>query len=166
MCTAAISVLLTVPAAAQAPAAPQASTQVQAGNTRSGMVGPAAIGFIDSPNAYCSQPDPALDICYVNWSVITVDAAPDYMIELTIELPNGTFVARNQGFFQTSMTIPATMNDRGFKKACGKLGASGDPEWGNAYTWTIRAKDSNSAEAANYGVVHCPAYKGPTRPQY
>jgi hypothetical protein len=85
------------------------------------------------------------------------------MIELSIQL-NGRYVARNQGFFQTSMTIPASMNDRGFKVACGAKGAGGDPDWGNAYPWVIRATDSAQLKSNNYGTTYCPPVLYPTGP--
>lgn len=140
--------------------APAPMSQVSGTNTRTGFV-PAAIGFIDSPNAYCFQPDQAQNVCYVNWGTIHVDAAPNYMISLTIEL-DGRFVARNQGFFQTSMTIPASMHGQGYKMACGAKGAGGNPDFGNAYRYTIRARDSSDLDATNYGTVFCPPYLYPT----
>ncbi len=133
------------------------ATQTQGTNTRT-LVGP-AIGFIDSPNGYCYQPDQYQDACYINWNPITVDAAPNYMIYLTVQL-DGRMVAKVNGFFQTSITIPGTMNGQGFKVKCGALGASGDPEFGKAYPYTIRAKDSNGLTSANYGTATCPAYLG------
>jgi len=149
--------LLVGEAAAQA--APGASTQVQGQNTRE-SISP-AVGFIDSPNAYCNQPDPYQDVCYINWYYLSVDANPNYMIEMTIEL-DGRFVARNQGFFQTSMFIPSTMNGPGFKVRCGSLGSGGDPAWGSSHAFVIRAKDSLGLSAANYGTAKCPAYIPPT----
>lgn len=46
----------------------------------------------------------------------------------------------------------------GFKVACGALGAGGNPYWGNAYPYTIRARDSAGLKSANYGTAYCPAY--------
>jgi hypothetical protein len=138
---------------------PAPTTQVSGTSTRTGVIG--AIGFIDSPNAYCFQPDQAQNVCYVNWGTIHVDAAPNYMISLTIEL-DGRLVARNNGFFQTSMTIPASMHGQGYKMACGAKGAGGDPDWGKAYSYVIRARDSANLGSANYGTVYCPPYLYPT----
>lgn len=67
-------------------------------------------------------------------------------------------VARYQGFFQTSMYAPYNMHDRGFRVACGAPGAGGDPNRGNAYGFTIRAKDSANLGSANYGSILCPPY--------
>lgn len=157
-CTLFVVAMLAAPAWAQN----ESAQQVQGTNARSGFVRP-AIGFIDSPNAYCSQPDPAQDICYINWGTIYVDAAPNYMVDLSIQI-NGRYVARNRGFFQTSMTIPATMNDRGFKVACGIKGAGGDPDWGNAYPWVIAATDSAQLTSRNFGTAICPPVLYPTGP--
>jgi len=116
------------------------------------------IGFIDSPTATCYQPDPAQDVCYVNWYYLAVDANPNYMIWMQAELNAIGKVARYHGFFQTSMYAPYNMHGQGFKVACGALGAGGDPELGNAYAYTIRARDSADLGAANYGTVYCPAF--------
>jgi hypothetical protein len=67
-------------------------------------------------------------------------------------------VSRYQGFFQTSMYVPYNMHGKGFRVACGALGSGGDPERGNAYAWTINARDSAGLESANYGTTYCPAY--------
>ncbi len=116
------------------------------------------IGFIDSPTTVCYQPDPAVDVCWINWYYLSVDANPNYMIcmEATINVIGK--VARYQGFFQTSMYAPYNMHDRGFRVACGAAGAGGDPNRGNAYAWTIRARDSANLAAANYGTVLCPPF--------
>ncbi len=151
--------LLLGEAAAQAAPPPGASTQVQGQNTRE-SISP-AIGFIDSPNAYCHQPDPYQDVCYINWYYLSVDAAPNYMVQMTLEL-DGKFVARNQGFFQTSMYIPHDMNGLGYKVRCGSLGSGGDPNWGATHSFTIRAKDSAGLSSTNYGTAYCPAYIPPT----
>jgi len=41
--------------------------------------------------------------------------------------------------------------------ACGAPGAGGNPDLGNAYSWTIQAQDSGGLTAANYGTAYCPA---------
>ncbi len=61
------------------------------------------IGFIDSPSATCYQPDPGRDACYINWYYLAVDAAPNYMITMTVTLNDFGPVAHTQGFFQTSL---------------------------------------------------------------
>jgi hypothetical protein len=117
------------------------------------------IGFIDSPSATCYQPDPGRNECYINWYYLSVSASPNYMITMTAVLNNFGPVAHTQGFFQTSMYVPYNMLGRGFKVACGAPGAGGDPPLGNAYAYTIRARDSANLSAANYGTVYCPPYK-------
>ncbi len=116
------------------------------------------ISFIDSPSATCYQPNPARDECYINWYYMAVDASPNYMITMTVSLNAFGPVANTQGFFQTSMYIPYNMLGEGFRVACGSLGAGGKPTLGNAYAYTIRARDSAALSSANYGTVYCPAY--------
>jgi hypothetical protein len=116
------------------------------------------ISFIDSPSATCYQPDPSRDECYLNWYYMSVDANPNYMITMTLVLNAIGPVAHTQGFFQTSMYIPYNMLGRGFKVACGALGAGGNPQLGNAYAYTIRARDSANLSSANYGTAYCPAF--------
>jgi hypothetical protein len=79
------------------------------------------------------------------------------MITMTLSLNNSGPVAHTQGFFQTSMYIPYNMLGEGVKVACGPLGAGGKPTLGNAYGYTIRARDSAGLSSANYGTVYCPA---------
>ena len=128
--------------------APEASTAPQQPN----------IGFIDSPSATCYMPDPSQDSCYINWYYLSVDASPNYMITMTATLNNYGPVAHTQGFFQTSMYVPNNMLGQGFKVPCGDLGAGGNPQLGNAYAYTIRARDSAGLSSANYGTVYCPPF--------
>ncbi|MBK7896578.1 MAG: hypothetical protein IPJ90_17210 [Anaerolineaceae bacterium] len=125
-----------------------------------GVLAPEApnIGFIDSPSATCYQPDQGRDACYLNWYYLSVSAAPNYMITMTLSLNSSGPLAHTQGFFQNSMYIPYNMMGDGFKVACGPLGAGGNPQLGNAYAYTIRARDSAGLGSANYGTVYCPAY--------
>jgi hypothetical protein len=116
------------------------------------------ISFIDSPTVTCYQPDPAQDTCYLNWYYMSVNASPNYMISMTVILNSIGPVAQVGGFFQTSMYVPYNMLDHGFKVPCGTLGAGGNPLMGNAYAWTIRARDSSNLSSANYGTAYCPAY--------
>lgn len=139
--------------------------QVEGENVReierpAGVQAPEApnIGFIDSPSATCYQPDPGRDACYINWYYLSVSAAPNYMITMTVSLNSIGTIAHTQGFFQTSMYVPYNMLGDGFKVACGPLGAGGNPQLGNAYAYTVRARDSASLSSANYGTVYCPAF--------
>ena len=119
------------------------------------------IGFIDSPTVTCYQPDASVDACYINWYYISVSASPNYVITMTATINDIGPVAHYQGFFQTSMYAPFNMQDRGIKVKCGALGVGGNPELGNAYAWTIKARDSAGLKSANYGTVYCPSYKQP-----
>ena len=120
------------------------------------------ISFIDSPDVYCYKPDFRRDECYITWGNIFVNAAPAvYMIDLNIII-DGLLVARNQGFFQSTMNIPSGMHGNGFKVKCGKpVDHDGDPdtpELGNAYGFSIQARDSSGQRAANHGTVFCPPH--------
>jgi hypothetical protein len=116
------------------------------------------ISFIDSPSATCYQPDPSRNECYLNWYYMSVDANPNYMIAMTVTVNTVGVVARVGGFFQTSMYVPYSMLGDGFKLACGAPGAGGIPGLGNAYAWTIDARDSSNLKSANYGTSYCPPY--------
>ncbi len=116
------------------------------------------IGFIDSPSATCYLPDPSQDSCYIAWYYMSVDASPNYMITMTATLNNFGPVAHVQGFFQTSMYVPYNMLGQGFKVPCGSPGAGGNSQLGNAYAYTIRARDSAALGSANYGTVYCPPF--------
>lgn len=117
------------------------------------------ISFIESPSATCYQPDPGQDQCFLTWYYLSVNGGSNYMITMTLSLNNTGPVAHTQGFFQTSMYIPYSMLGDGVQVACGALGAGGNPQLGNAYGYTIRARDSSGASSANYGLAFCPAYQ-------
>jgi len=116
------------------------------------------IGFIDSPTVVCYQPDATRDACYLNWYYMSVDAAPNYMITMTVAIAPMGIVGQVHGFFQTSMYVPYNMFGDGFQVPCGAPGAGGKPQLGNAYSWTIRARDAGGMGSANYGTAYCPAY--------
>lgn len=116
------------------------------------------IGFIDSPSAMCYQPDPNQNKCKINWYYLSVNASPNYMISMTVALNAVGPVASVNGFFQTSMYVPYDMLGDGIAVECGVAGAGGNPELGNAYAYTIRARDSVNLSSANYGTVFCPAF--------
>lgn len=159
------SLLLTVRGQeAETPNAPTSETQGENLRQIEGSLSPNApqipnIGFIDSPSPTCYQPDHTRDECYLKWYYLSVNAAPaTYMITMTLTLNNIGPVAHTQGFFQPSMYIPYNMLGDGFKVACGPLGAGGNPTLGNAYGYTIRARDSNGLQASNVGTVWCPPF--------
>lgn len=132
--------------------------EIEVSNQTEGVAQP-NIGFIDSPSATCYQPNPGRDQCFLTWYYLSVSASPNYMITMTLSLNNSGPLAHTQGFFQTSMYIPYNMLGEGFQVACGPLGAGGNPELGNAYGYTVRARDSANLGSANYGSVYCPAYQ-------
>ncbi len=116
------------------------------------------IGFIDSPTVTCVQPDPTKDECLINWYYMSVSASPSYMLEMTATINAFGPVAHYNGFFQTSMYVPHNLNGAGFKVPCGALGSGGNAYLGAAYTWRIKARDSENLTSANFGTVLCPAY--------
>lgn len=127
-----------------------------------------AIGFVDSPTASCRKIKG--NECAISWYYVSVNGAPNYITTMRIQLqltPGGPqdVVFSSQGFFQTSLYVPYDMIGE-FKVPCGKAGTSPDPlplpspaapvPYGNAYGWTIRARDSANLTSANYGIVYCP----------
>jgi hypothetical protein len=65
--------------------------------------------------------------------------------------------AYHSGFFQSSMYIPDDMTAPGYEVACGSPVSEDMPQWGNTYTYAIRARETTGLTAANYGTVACPA---------
>ena len=117
------------------------------------------ISFIDSPSPTCYQPNPGRDECYLTWYYMYVDAAPaSYMLTMTLTLNDFGPVAHTHGFFQSTMYVPYNMLGDGFKVTCGLAGAGGNPTLGNAYGYSIRARDSNGARSSNFGTVYCPPF--------
>jgi hypothetical protein len=120
-----------------------------------------AIGFIESPTAFCRKLKGGT--CVINWYYLAVDASPNYVIDLRVELEEKV-VYRAQGFFQTSLYIPgsAAFGD-GILVKCGAAGKNvddSDPDnpvqLGKAYNYAIRARDSANLRSANFGTVTCP----------
>lgn len=117
---------------------------------------PQAISFIESPSPSCYQPDRAENTCYINFYNLSVTSDQN-MKGLTVKI-NNRVVASYQGFFQSSITIPYSMNGNGFKVNCGRLGAAGNPDMGKAYKIEIRAEDTDGLTSSNHATVFCPAY--------
>ena len=116
-----------------------------------------AMSFIDSPSATCSRPASGTGACYIQWTYLYVTAsASQYIISMTVDIDGHTRAAHS-GFFQTSMYIPGSMYGPGFKVTCGFPGASGSPDLGNTFAYTLRARETGGLSAANYGSVSCPA---------
>ena len=117
------------------------------------------VGFITSNLPTCSQPDPAINTCYINWDTLYVSGAPaTYMLAMTVTI-NSRIRAVYRGFFQDYLYADNEMHGKGFKVACGGFGASGDPLTGLRHTFMIQAEDSNRAKATNTGSVSCPAVR-------
>lgn len=128
------------------------------------------IGFIASPGASCSQPNPRKDDCHVNWTYVSVDAAPNSMVAMWALLETDVAL-KVSGFFQTSMYVPGQSLGPGFSVPCGA--PIDDPnscpsppgryvplKVGNSYADTVKALDSAGLRSANYGTVTCPAFVG------
>ncbi|TFG72189.1 MAG: hypothetical protein E4H27_03125 [Anaerolineales bacterium] len=115
------------------------------------------ISFIDSPSATCYNPVAGTGACYISWNYLYVTAASSqYVISMTVSIDNH-IRAYHSGFFQTTMYIPYDMTAPGFLVTCGTKGSGGNPKLGNAYSYTIRARETSGLSAANYGSVTCPA---------
>jgi len=116
------------------------------------------ISLIESPTPSCIQPDATRNACYINWYYHSVSSAPATgMTDMYLEIAQRR-VAHHQGFFQNSFFVPYQMRGQGFRVDCGPLGAGGDPDLGNAYQWALRARDTNTQQAANFGTIRCPAF--------
>jgi hypothetical protein len=112
------------------------------------------ISMIDSPTPACSLPRLHTGVCIMTWYYMFVNAAPDYIITMTVSIDNQPR-ARYSGFFQTSMIVPSGMMR--FSVPCGALGSGGDPNYGASHIFTLRARDTSGLTASNYGTVYCPA---------
>lgn len=115
------------------------------------------ISFITSPSATCYRPRLHSDVCYINWDYLYVEAAStQHIISMTLTI-DGQARANYQGFFQSSMYVPATSQGTGFQVSCGAAGVDGVADMGHVYSWTLRARETGGLKAANYGAVTCPA---------
>jgi hypothetical protein len=147
---------------------PRTASQASNGpETREGMILPTgvvsetslspAISFIDSSTPTCARPAAGTNVCYVDWSYMSVIATPgQYMISMTVMI-NDRLRAYHQGFFQNAIYVPSDLMGMGFRVPCGTPGASGIPNMGNTYAYVIRAMETGGLKAANYGSVTCPA---------
>lgn len=121
-----------------------------------------AIGFIASDGPSCTQPNPAVNSCLVNFQRLRVDGGANYMIWMTVEL-NDRLVGKFRGFFQNVLDV-ANPFGPGIKVPCGPIGSGTDLDLGpggRRYNFTIRAKDSAGLTATNYGTIWCPPFRGP-----
>jgi len=114
-----------------------------------------AISFIDSPSPTCYRIEQGTDICAIEWQYLSVDASPNYMISMTVDI-DGEKRAYVQGFFQNSFYVPGDMFSPSFLVACGIPDVGGSPGLGFVHAYTLRARDSSGLSAANYGSVACP----------
>lgn len=120
---------------------------------------PAALGFITTESPHCLQPDPAFDACFLNFQYNGV-SSDQYVITFTVAVSD-RIAMRAHGFFQSTFSLPRdSLGSLGVRVACGRTGASGDPDPGVGlrYPFTIRAQDSANTNAANYGAIGCPAF--------
>ena len=113
------------------------------------------ISFIQSPDAACVQPEVGSNTCYITWSYLYVEAAPNYIITMTVEIDSKRR-ASYHGFFQQSIYVPTEMLS--LQVVCGKRGSGGKSDMGMQHAYTIRARDTANLGSANYGSVLCPAF--------
>lgn len=117
----------------------------------------ASASALSNLDAVCYRPAVATADCYVTWSSISTSApASQYVISMTVEI-GGRLRAYHAGFFQNSMYIPPEMTDSGYKVTCGAPGSGGMAEFGRVYSYTVRARYTDSSTSTNTGSVMCPA---------
>lgn len=116
-----------------------------------------AISIIQSNSPSCLLPVPRTGTCYIKWGEISVSTTDGSYINYLYIKINNKGVAYHRGFFQQYMNIPSEMYGSGFRVTCGFPGAGGTPDFGNIYTYEIRAADTSGATTANFGSVLCPA---------
>jgi len=139
-------------AASEAAAAPTFSQAAQNGIRE---VESPDISFIQSDSATCSRAHPGSGICTIQWSNLYVTAASgSYILTMTVSIDN-QLRGYHTGFFQNNIYIPSEMIGPGYQVTCGY--PQGDAGLGNAYSYTIRARESTGLTAANYGSITCPA---------
>lgn len=126
------------------------------------MASPAAfaVSLIDSPSPNCYKPDPARDMCFINWQTITVTTSASSMKHVELHL-EGALIGRVQGYFQDSISVPHDyFGPRGFRVECGPSGSGSgsDPNYGRSYDWTLQAEDSDGNTTSNFGTLSCPPH--------
>ena len=133
--------------------------EIYAPGETSGIESP-DLDFITSSNPYCYQPDPAEDICFINFRYTYIKSDPSpYMVYLTIKI-DGELRANYRSFFDNTITVHYDMNGPGFKVSCGEPGENDeeDPDFGKKYAYHIMAEDSNALKSSNYGSLYCPPF--------
>lgn len=122
---------------------------------RSGDGEAPAISFIDSPSPTCYLPAEGTGACYIQWDYLYVTSG-SYVISMSVTIDD-RMRAYYSGFFQSAMFVPGEMTAPGYKVSCGAPASGSTGEWGNTYTYVIRARETGGLSAANYGSVTCPA---------
>jgi hypothetical protein len=131
----------------------EARPPVEGGAARKGP----DMSYIDSQTPTCYKPRETSQVCFVEWSYFAVTAtASQYLLNMKVEL-DGRVRAYYDGFFQTSMYVPAQMFKPGFAVVCGQPGEGGDPRLGRQYGWVVRAEESSGQTATSSGAIFCPA---------
>lgn len=112
---------------------------------------------IDSQTPTCYRAREISQICFVEWNYLAVTATnSQYLLSMKVEL-DGRVRAYYQGFFQTSMFVPAQMYEPGFAVVCGQPGEGGDPRLGKQHAWVVRAEETGGQTATSSGAIFCPA---------
>ena len=86
------------------------------------------------------------------------------MLSMSIYLRNA-LVFREAGYFSTYLAYDHQMVPGGFQVECGDAGVGGNPEFGDAYTVTVRAEsnEQSSNKTANFATLYCPVGDKTTR---
>ena len=122
---------------------------------RSGDGESPTISFIDSPSPTCYVATEGTGTCYIQWNYLYVTSG-SYVISMSVTIDD-RMRAYYSGFFQSEMFVPGEITAPGYKVSCGAPASGGTGDWGNTYSYVIRARETGGLSAANYGSVTCPA---------
>jgi hypothetical protein len=126
------------------------------------VISPDALTSFTVSNPYCYQPDPAVDVCSINFRFVQASdnqtSAP-FMTWLAFTI-SGKKRFNATAFFEGTITYSYNMVPDGLKVPCGAPNAGGaGTQFGNVYGVTIQPLDSSrnpmSTDIAN---VTCPAF--------
>lgn len=107
----------------------------------------------------CMQPDPAENVCYLNWNNFFAQAVSGhYMRSITLTIDDRVR-AFYLGFFETYLYVDDLQHTPGLKVPCGGFGTGGNPSVGAVHTFSIRAEDTGGYVSTLYGSVACPGVR-------
>ncbi len=118
-----------------------------------------ALSRLATQMPFCYQPDPAEDVCYINFRQNSVQAGTDKsMFGMTVTIA-GEVRVLYRGFFDSSLNAVYGMHGDGFKVQCGAPGEGGVPSMGASYRlYIIAEENATGVKSANSGTIRCPPY--------